>query len=203
MIPLPYTQLDAYTGMLLDHVNDLKAVANTFINAPTNRFKLLTAYRERVNTICSACSRHPEHEGMVGLLCILMDGIDVLLDDISVFSTFHQVFLAKIPEYINEHLNFPDSKMPCSFMLRHLSSKMWVRPLSIDEQQFYIERIMRNFDERSAEAVIPSLEILIDDVPVLTDDNTTDEISIDDFFSVESDSSDVEPKLIFLDNSVD
>ena len=202
MIPLPYTQSDAYTGMLLDHVNDLKAVANTFIDASTNRFKLLTAYRERVNTICSACSRHPEHEGMVGLLCILMDGIDVLLDDIAVFSTSHQVFLAKIPEYVNEHLNFPESKMPCSFLLRHLSSKMWVRPLSIDEQQFYIERIMRNFDEHSTEAVISSLEILIDDVPVLTDDNISNEISIDDFFSVESDSSDdIEPKLIFKDET--
>jgi chemotaxis protein histidine kinase CheA len=203
MIPLQYIQTDTHTGMLLEYVSELERVANSFPDASTNRFMLLAEYRNLINKICAGSSRDPEHEGMVGILCVLLDGIDVLLQDVTAFSAFHQVFLAKIPEYINEHLNFPDSKMPCSFLVRHMSSHLWVRPLSLDEQQYYIDRITHKYDGKDAEVDVLAPEVLIEDVSLVIDDATPDEISIDDFFTVETASSDLEPEIVILHQPAD
>ena len=204
MIPLPYTVTDTYTGMLLNQACDLEKVALTFSDASANRFMMLTEYKELVTSISTSCSRHPEHEGMVGLLCILLDGIEVLLNDITQFSNFHQLFLSKIPEFIIEHLNFPESKMPCSFLVRHMSSNLWVRPLSLDEQHYYIDRITHKYVEEIVEDKITGyglpVKVAIDSLSATTGTEAVEEISIDDYFMANNAITETEPEILSLDH---
>ena len=113
MILPQYKEPDMSSSQVMEHANDLEKLARTFSDASVNPQKLIEEYKELVNKMCSSCSRQEEHEDMVGLLCILLDGIDEIIADITLLSAGRMSFLARIPGFITEHLDFPESRMPC------------------------------------------------------------------------------------------
>ncbi|MBI3188784.1 MAG: response regulator [Gammaproteobacteria bacterium] len=151
-----------------------------------------------MNKVCASCSRQEEHDGMVGLLCILSEGIDDIVNDISLFTAGRMSFLAKIPGYVIEHLNFPESRMPCSFMVRHMSSPLWVRPLSAAEQQKLIDRITHKTDAESVPSEISLFEFPFDNVV-----SNTDEVAVDAFMSVPEIVTEADIQEISLDDLLD
>jgi chemosensory pili system protein ChpA (sensor histidine kinase/response regulator) len=170
MILPQYKESDASSGMALDYASDLEKLSLAMAVATADVPRLIVDYRALVNQICSICSRHEEHDDLVGLLCILLDGIDEVINDVSLISKARLDFLGKIPGLVSEHLNYPDSRMPCSVMVKYMSADNWVRPLTTDEQRDYIDRITHKYDVVTTDA-----------------DSLTSEVSIYDFIESESD----------------
>jgi chemotaxis protein histidine kinase CheA/ActR/RegA family two-component response regulator len=183
MILPQYKEPDMPSSLVMEHASELEKLARTFSDASANPQKLIEEYKELVNKMCASCSRQEEHEGMVALLCILLDGIDEIVADITLLSAGRMSFLARIPGFITEHLDFPESRMPCSFMVRHMSSALWVRPLTADEQQYFIDRITHKADTESSNSETSVLDISSFDLPEENTVTKAEDISIDDFFS--------------------
>lgn len=202
MILPQYIEPEISSAALPDYVSDLEKVSRDFFSASANQQQLVAEYRELINKICSSCSRQDEHEGMVGLLCILQDGMDLMLADKALLSNDKLGFLARMTGYISEHLDFPESKMPCSVMVRHMSSKSWVRPLSADEQKFYLDKITHKYDGQSVESDLPPVEISLPELSIVTASDVAEVVSIDSFMSPVEETGQADTQQFSLDDLI-
>lgn len=191
------------SSLSLEYAGELEKLARTFSDTSSDSQRKIEEYRDLVHKICASCSRQEEHDGMVRLLGILIDGIDDIVRDVSLLSAGRMGFLAKIPGLITEQLNFPDSRMPCSFMVRHMSSPLWVRPLSAEEQQSLIDRITHKSDAAPVEAEVAQAEISLQDFIIDDAANNADEISLDNFSSDTQIVTETDIQEIALDDLLD
>jgi chemosensory pili system protein ChpA (sensor histidine kinase/response regulator) len=162
----------------------------------------IEAYKALIAHICAVSAHMDEHEGMISLLRILQEGLDQIIQEFGLLTPKRLAFLARIPHLIAEHFQFPESKMPCSVMVRHMASNTWVRPLTMDEQVWFFDRITG--DQMIQGEKTPAVVVSLPGVDISIEDQTADaaEISLDDFISVGAEQASAVSDEISLDDLI-
>ena len=130
-----------FSGLSVQEIDALSDIASTLKAENKNIANVLKTYETQIQHIHNLVGSN-DRQVLAGLLDILLDGLKQLANKDKPITVDECRFLAKVPEILSEYIFIPASKMPDAHLLSHFKNTDWVRPVSEDEEKYFLQELM-------------------------------------------------------------
>jgi len=148
-------------------VKQLSVIGFKLNNSSYDYQSLILQYRKQIKIICNAVDGSI-YTGLLDLVLILDEGLEVLLYSDHQPSLEHIDFLQGFPDLLLDYLNLPTSKIPVIILVKYFKNAQWVRPLKNDEYDIQMSYISSRSDD------VKHDELLLEDILLLNADHSAD-----------------------------
>jgi len=140
MTVLQQERVIALSSDVTDAINKLSEISFDLKSCEDNSNSLVCQYKKQLELICASIDQSI-YIGLVDLMLIYGEGLDVLIKLDRQLSEDEIEFLHGFPEHFLNYLDFPASKIPAIVLVKYFKNPNWVRPVSQDEYQLQMSYI--------------------------------------------------------------
>jgi len=140
MTVLQQERVIALSSDVTDAINKLSEISFDLKSCEDNSNSHVCQYKKQLELICASIDQSI-YIGLVDLMLIYGEGLDVLIKLDRQLSENEIEFLHEFPEHFLNYLDFPASKIPAIVLVKYFKNPNWVRPVSQDEYQLQMSYI--------------------------------------------------------------